>query len=1068
MARKASSKPTALQSTEEIEAQWLRADEEVRKKLPLGVKLLRTLRGHTDWIGRIAWSPDGRMLASPSANGRIMLWDIEDGKCLRILEGHSDKIWSVAFDPTGVVLASSGGDGKVNVWEISSARLLLSLHDYKGPVGSVAFDKTGKMLAGCGGKNEIIFWDTSNGFVIKRIECPNGRHELLNVSFNSVGTAFACTTGNGAIELFTDVSAKQSRSLQVTNDVSSLSSRDSINCATFSNSGRILASAGNDRLIRFWDVETGKLIRALEGHTKGVNWVEFSPQGLLLASKGQDNTIRFWREDTGNCIAQIVEPSSGEWASNIAFHPHNPLLAVVGSDPDTPKNRCDQVIHIYELDRDLLLVQPTKPSVSYTSAKIVLVGDSGVGKTGLGWRLAHGDFKEHASTHGQQFWLLEQLCEKRTDGTECEAVLWDLAGQPDYRLIHALFLDDADLALILFDPTKEGDPLAGVEFWLRQLKAGKPSNDGPPILLVAARSDRGTPRLTSEELEEFCDNRLLSGYLRTSAKAGEGIEDLLKRMKRLIPWDEKPATVTTETFKRIKDYVLVLKENRRRRKIILRPDELRERLMKSKKKWQFTDEEMLTSVGHLANHGYVTKLKTSQGESRILLSPELLNNLAASLVLEARRNVKGLGSLEEQKLLAGHYKFPELENMTSAECELLLDASAVLFLEHNVCFRETDPNNMQTYLVFPELINLKRPADEKDKPIEDGVAYTVNGAIENVYASLVVLMGYTQTFTRTSQWRNQARYEVGNKQVCGFRLEDGNPGELDFVLYFSTDTAGHTRTLFQSLFEGFLARRSHLEVKRFDPVQCSKAHRINRAVVSDQLASGEEVAFCGKCGEKVLLPKTGQAIHLTAQQAKAVEVNQKIANDRALFERILFRLKTYVTEQKVNVPECFISYAWGTPEHEQWVERLLAADLHKAGIAVVLDRWHNPPGSAIGRFVDRLEKVDRIVVVGTTAYRHKYDNEDPDTGTVVAAECAQINTRMRGPEKRKNTVLPLLLDGTQSTSLPPCLHDQVFSDFRKNENYFATAFELLLSLYQIGPQEPVAVDLRASLHRRAQ
>ena len=54
---------------------------------------------------------------------------------------------------------------------------------------------------------------------------------------------------------------------------------------------------------------------------------------------------------------------------------------------------------------------------------------------------------EHASTHGQQFWLLEQLCKKRQDGTECEAVLWDLAGQPDYRLIHALFLDDADLAL---------------------------------------------------------------------------------------------------------------------------------------------------------------------------------------------------------------------------------------------------------------------------------------------------------------------------------------------------------------------------------------------------------------------------------------------------------------------------------------------------------------------------------------------------------------------------------------------------------------------------------------------
>ena len=90
-----------------------------------------------------------------------------------------------------------------------------------------------------------------------------------------------------------------------------------------------------------------------------------------------------------------------------------------------------------------------------------------------------------------------------------------------------------------------------------------------------------------------------------------------------------------------------------------------------------------------------------------------------------------------------------------------MDSAAVLFLEHNVCFRETDPLNGRAYLVFPELINLKKPMVEDDDPTEDGVAYTVSGSVENVYASLVVLMGYTQTFTRTNQWRNQARYEVG-------------------------------------------------------------------------------------------------------------------------------------------------------------------------------------------------------------------------------------------------------------------------------------------------------------------
>jgi hypothetical protein len=138
--------------------------------------------------------------------------------------------------------------------------------------------------------------------------------------------------------------------------------------------------------------------------------------------------------------------------------------------------------------------------------------------------------------------------------------------------------------------------------------------------------------------------------------------------------------------------------------MILTPKELRQRLEKTDRKWKFSDAEMLTAVGHLENHGYVKKLKTSKGEPRILLAPELLNNLAASFVLEARRNQEGLGSLEEKRLLSGEYKFPELEKLTKTERDILLDSGAVLFLEHNVCFRETNPLNNHAYLVFPELI----------------------------------------------------------------------------------------------------------------------------------------------------------------------------------------------------------------------------------------------------------------------------------------------------------------------------------------------------------------------------
>ncbi|HEV2800892.1 MAG TPA: hypothetical protein VGW12_10370 [Pyrinomonadaceae bacterium] len=174
-------------------------------------------------------------------------------------------------------------------------------------------------------------------------------------------------------------------------------------------------------------------------------------------------------------------------------------------------------------------------AVYHTTAKIVLVGDSGVGKTGLGWRLAHGEYKEHSSTHGQQFWVIDALGKRRDDGTECEAILWDLAGQPDYRLTHALFLDDADLALVLFDPTDARDPLHGVEFWLKQLKAGMAASSSSeemeggearkfcPTILVGGRTDRGDARLTQEELDDFCRERgICGGYLRRARRRRRG------------------------------------------------------------------------------------------------------------------------------------------------------------------------------------------------------------------------------------------------------------------------------------------------------------------------------------------------------------------------------------------------------------------------------------------------------------------------------------------------------------------------------------------------------------------
>ncbi|HXU29949.1 MAG TPA: toll/interleukin-1 receptor domain-containing protein, partial [Thermoanaerobaculia bacterium] len=375
---------------------------------------------------------------------------------------------------------------------------------------------------------------------------------------------------------------------------------------------------------------------------------------------------------------------------------------------------------------------------------------------------------------------------------------------------------------------------------------------------------------------------------------------------------------------------------------------------------------------------------------------------------------------------------------------------------------ETDPLRMEPYLVFPELINLKKPVED-DKATEEGTAYTVTGPTENVFASLVVLLGYTHTFTRTAQWHNNARYEVGDGLPCGFRQENERDGELDFVLCFGPNVGQPVRTLFQGLFESFLGRRN-LTVLRFDPVRCPNHHLLDRKVVRQRLKEGKDFAFCNDCGEKLTLPQMEEPIQLSRDVQAEVESQRHAAEQRTRFEQAVFQVQAYVAAQGIKPPETFISYAWGVPEHERWIEKRLATDLQKAGIAVLLDRWDNAQiGASVSRFVERVLKTDRVVVVGTPLYREKYENGDPMRGFVVAAEGDLIGKRLIGSEAGKLNVLPVLLDGTDEISFPDLVQGRVYADFREDAAYFKTAFDLILSLYQLPPKHTVVADLRESL-----
>jgi small GTP-binding protein len=767
-----------------------------------------------------------------------------------------------------------------------------------------------------------------------------------------------------------------------------------------------------------------------------------------MASTGWDNTIRLWAVDDWRLVATIEVPGevameSTNWLG-LAFHPSLPLLCSVGTAGG---------VSLYELDVDGLLGAPAAPMKRYATAKVVLVGESGVGKTGLGYRLATGGYKEHSSTHGQQFWVVDSLSFTRADGVRCEVVLWDLAGQPDYRLIHVLFLDDADAALVVLDASRRHELLDVVTFWIKALTAAR---SGSCVkILVSARSDRGNAAVSAQELQDFAERfGVEAGFVETSALSGAGLPELARTLREHLRWDDLPMVVETPALSAVKEEVLRLKEEHSSELPLVPVGDLRVRLG-----GQASRAEIDASIRDLQLHGFVHLLRAADGSRLVLLKPDLLNNLAASFVLEARRNERGLGALDEAAVLAGRYRFPELDGLGEEHRRVLAESAIVLFLEHNVCFRE--PLGDQVLLIFPELINEKPPALADATRFADDVTYLVTGSIENVYASLVVLLGYTNVLRRRDQWRDQARYEL-DQHLLHFRQERQRDDRLEIVLSYPDGVPASAKRVFQGLVEQFLGRR-HVTVRMYPRVDCPACgYILPRAQVIQFVDEGTGVTYCPRGGHQIPLPRQPEQVVLSEQEAQVLHAEAEAATERTGFAVVATQLRGYLAKVAGQPRSLvvFVSYPWGDPATESWVRDQLVPDLGHAGVEVVLDRTSSRVGENVARFVERLPTADRVLVIATPAYAEKYNNA---AGTVVAAEADLINLRLLGTEEQKSTVLPVLLAGDPAESLPALMQTRIYADFRNPDRYFSELFDLVLALHDLSPGIPALKELREAL-----
>lgn len=271
-------------------------------------KVTATLK-NTDWIGPLAFSHDGSTLASVSHHDSIRLWDVKTGTERTLLEGHIGTIQSVVFSPDGRTLASSGENQTVEVWDLVTERPRL-LRGHVGVVHSLAFSPGGKTLASGGSDGRITLWDVDTGQKRTSLE---GNGTVWSVAFSPDGKVLA-SARDEIVELWDVATAQVRVSLE---GHSGEGTPLPVHSVAFSPDGRMLASGGGDETIKVWDTGTGHLQATLEGHNDVIRSVAFSPDGKTLASVDDDEVLKVWR--TWRAQHTITDRVDFVWHPGSAF-----------------------------------------------------------------------------------------------------------------------------------------------------------------------------------------------------------------------------------------------------------------------------------------------------------------------------------------------------------------------------------------------------------------------------------------------------------------------------------------------------------------------------------------------------------------------------------------------------------------------------------------------------------------------------------------------------------------------------------------------------------------------------
>ncbi|MBN2493332.1 MAG: protein kinase [Deltaproteobacteria bacterium] len=274
----------------------------------------------SECVTQLAFSPDGRHLATCNAAGQLIVYEVAGRRIAVQVQAHGDRIWSLAWFPDAAHIATGSRDGRVKVWRLDVSEPVFQTQSTRAPIHSVACSPDGERVVAGDHAGRIVVWEIGKQRPVRTIAAHGD--QVWGLAFSPDGRRLASGSWDKTACIWDAARGKKERCLT--------GHRDAVYRVVFSPDGSKLASASYDKLARIWDSESGKLLVSLTGHRDFVSQSVFSADGRSLASCGADRTVRIWDAGSGDLLDTLE--AHDDTVDSVAFSPDGGLLASAGRD----------------------------------------------------------------------------------------------------------------------------------------------------------------------------------------------------------------------------------------------------------------------------------------------------------------------------------------------------------------------------------------------------------------------------------------------------------------------------------------------------------------------------------------------------------------------------------------------------------------------------------------------------------------------------------------------------------------------------------------------------------------